>query len=436
MRRIRERRAGRGLPRRVGLGWLAVIVIAAGREAPAQIVPPRDGTVAILAWRGPPETATTPERYRQLAEAGFTHALTPFSSAAAAAAALEVASGAGIRLFISCPELGADPEATAARFREHPGLGGFDLADEPSPAAFPELANLARRLTAADPRAVCYVNLLPTYAAPGQLGGESYERYVERFLDQVPVRILSFDHYPITTSGIREDYFENLEVASRAAITRRLPLWAFVLSVAHHPYPIPTAAHLRFQAFCNLAYGAKCIQYFTYWTPFPGTWDFHQGPIETDGAETPTYALVRSLNRRIAELAPIFADGSVVSVGHLGGPLPRGTRPYEPREGDPAVRLEEGRILVSLLRGANLDYCVVVNRDLEDDARLVFVAGRGRDHTDLTDPARPVPVAIEQAVEVAPASIRIWGWQRSAGESPLPSGALDRRGDGPSGGPE
>lgn len=408
------------LPRRAWPSWLltiapavvALVSTATGSVAWAQVAPPRTGGIAVLAWRGPPAAHTSPERYRQLAEAGFTHALTPFPSADAADAALKVAAEAGIRLVIGCPELETDPERTARRLRGHPGLAGYDLGDEPSPGQFPPLATLARRLAAADPDAFCYVNLLPTYAAPGQLGGESYDRYLERFLDEVPVRILSFDHYPITTDGIRADFFENLEIAARIAAARGIPLWAFVLSVAHHPYPAPTAEHLRFQAFCDLAYGAKCIQYFTYWTPFPGRWDFHRGPIETDGSVTPTYALVQSLNRRIAELGPIFAAADPVRIGHLGSPLPRGTRPYEPGDGAPTIRLHAGRILVSHMRGEQLDYCVVVNRDLERPARLAFVPAAGRGHAEFTTPGSPTAVTAEQTCEIPPADLRIWGWRR------------------------
>jgi hypothetical protein len=392
-------------------GLLMLVAVVTGRETAAQVAPPLTGGIAILAWRGPPAAATSLERYHQLAEAGFTHALTPFPSADAAGTALEVAAAAGIRLVLGCPELKVDPERVTARFRGHPGLAGYDLGDEPSPAAFSELATLARRLATADPDAIRYVNLLPTYATPGQLGG-SYASYVDRFLDEVPIPILSFDHYPITTDGMREDFFENLEIATRAAADHGLPLWAFVLSVAHSPYPVPTAEHLRFQAFCNLAYGAKCIQYFTYWTPFPGTWDFHQGPIETDGTVTPTYPLVQSLNRRIAELGPIFADATPTRIGHLGNPLPRGTRPYEPVDGGPTIRVDSGRILVSLLRGTQLDYCVVVNSNLEQPAAGVWTAGDGRDHADLTTPAVPVAATGERSFTIPPAELRIWGWRR------------------------
>jgi hypothetical protein len=57
----------------------------------------------VLAWGGPPEDQTTVERYRELAEAGFTHNLTSVSDADAAARALEAA--AAMRVNRSFPVL-------------------------------------------------------------------------------------------------------------------------------------------------------------------------------------------------------------------------------------------------------------------------------------------------------------------------------------------
>src|SRR5688500_8540771 len=46
--------------------------------------------IPVLAWGGPPEAETTDERYRQLAEAGFTHNYSGFSSIASMAKALDI----------------------------------------------------------------------------------------------------------------------------------------------------------------------------------------------------------------------------------------------------------------------------------------------------------------------------------------------------------
>ena len=56
--------------------------------------------IPVLAWIGPPEKETTLERYKELADAGFTHNFSMFSSLAAMDQAMEVAKAAGIKQFI------------------------------------------------------------------------------------------------------------------------------------------------------------------------------------------------------------------------------------------------------------------------------------------------------------------------------------------------
>ena len=66
---------------------------------------------------------------------------------------------------------------------------------------------------------------------------------------------------------------------------------------------------LRLQVYANLAYGAKGIQYYTYWTPKAhDNYDYHDGPISYTGEKTKTYSLVKSMNR---------ADRSTHAKSHL-----------------------------------------------------------------------------------------------------------------------
>lgn len=369
-------------------------------------------TIPILAWVGPPAEQTTVERYRELADAGFTENFSGFPSADAMARALDVAQQAGIRQFVSTPELMNDPEGTARRFMDHPAIAGYHLRDEPSAGDFPALAQWARRIQSTDPRHGCYINLFPNYATPAQLGAPNYQAYVDRFVKEVPVPYLSFDHYPVTSGGLRGSWYENLEVISKAAREANKPFWAFALAVAHDPYPIARREHLRLQAFSDLAYGAECIQYFTYWTPVSTIWNFHQGPIEVNGARTIVYNRVREVNEEIQGLAPVFAGAQVVRVGHTGS-VPRGTQPYQP---EPPVReVNTGGVgaLVSLLEKEGRRYLAIVNRDytapmpltvdLAHTARVIEVR---KDSTYRRLESRPYQA------NVPPGDVVVLGWDR------------------------
>ena len=80
-----------------------------------------------------------PKRYL-LTGAGFTHNFSGFGNAEAMQQALDVAHAAGIKQFVSIPELQSDPEKVAERFKGHPAIAGYYLRDEPTAADFPALA--------------------------------------------------------------------------------------------------------------------------------------------------------------------------------------------------------------------------------------------------------------------------------------------------------
>src|SRR5688572_10742896 len=85
-------------------------------KSEAQVAETAPERIPVLAWAGPPQAETNAERYRELAEAGFTHNYSSFADADAMQVALDVAHAAGIRQFIHIPELESAPEKTAERF--------------------------------------------------------------------------------------------------------------------------------------------------------------------------------------------------------------------------------------------------------------------------------------------------------------------------------
>lgn len=372
---------------------------------------PADGTLPILAWGGPPQEHTTVERFRELAECGFTYNYSGYGSDEAVAKALDVCRETGIKLIFSSPSLQSDPEGTAKRFKDHPALGGYYLRDEPPANLFPELAAWAKRIQSVDTVHPCYINLFPNYADAGQLGTPTYQQYVDRFIAEVPVPLLSFDHYPVVGQSLRGEWFANLEVFSAAAHKADKPFWAFALAVAHGAYPIPTPAHLRVQAYSNFAYGAQGLQYFTYWTQKSDTWDFHDGPILNDGRRSVVYDRVRDLNRELHALRGVFLGASVVSVGHTGANLPAGTRRYEPAAPVRSLSTEGDGAVVSLLSKGESRRLLIVNRDINKPMRLdVRFDPEARVRPVRKDGALSEPVTNDTS-EVAPgdASIFVWG---------------------------
>src|SRR4051812_9322957 len=119
---------------RLFLMMALVLGLTSARSAAAGDAPRvSDDRIPILAWQAPPADLA---RYREMADAGFTHCYAGASSVADALKLLDLAGEAGVKLFISCPELTSDPAATARRLAGHAALGGYFLRDEPGAGDF------------------------------------------------------------------------------------------------------------------------------------------------------------------------------------------------------------------------------------------------------------------------------------------------------------
>ena len=329
------------------------------------------GEIPILAWYGVPADQTSVKRYRELRESGITWNLTVFPDANAVEKALKIARKTGIKMIVACPELKTNTEATVKRFMRDPNVGAWMLRDEPCRTDFPDLSEWAKKIREVDDYNFCYLNLFPNYANEQQLGNKTYQEHVDQFVAEVPVQVISFDHYPVIGDTLRAGWYDNLEIISAAARKAGKPFWAFALAVAHGPYPIATIPQLRLQVYSDLAYGAQGIQYFTYWTPVDTTWKFNHGPIMADGKRTEVYDRIKLVNNEIRNLSPVFLGAKVISVGHTGKNIPIGTKPLTTLPSSiKSLETEGAGAVVSYLKNGKKSYLVIVNRDFKRPMKL------------------------------------------------------------------
>lgn len=373
------------------------------------------GKIPILAWIGVPQDETTVARYQEMKESGITVNFSSFSNVEAMDKALKIAQKTGVKMIISCPELKSDPEKTVKRFMNHPAVAGYYLRDEPGQKDFKELGDWAKRIRATDDKHYCYLNLLPNYANADQMGVKTYREYVNTFIREVPLQLLSFDHYPVigeTSESIRENWYENLEIFSDEAIKANKPFWAFALTVAHNPYPIPTLAALRMQVFSDLAYGAQGIQYFTYWTPKSTQWNFHNGPITLDSKRSEVYDKIKLVNGEIQNLAPVFLGAKLVSVAHTGNTIPAGTKRLTALPKPIQLLETEGLgAVVSVLEKGTDTFLVVVNRDMVKTMKLTIKSDSSVDKVLKDGTLVPADTYMSTLV-IEPGDVAIYRWTK------------------------
>jgi hypothetical protein len=234
-------------------------------------------------------------------------------------------------------------------------FAGMHVYDEPAANRLPFLAQVVTMANEAYPDALSYVNQLPGF-------GAGYEQAAS----QLDTPVLSFDRYPILSSGEDLGYFKNWADVRAAALAHGRHAWTFIQSVGYNGHAIPTKADLLWQITISLAYGCKGIQYFTYWTPDPARGEgFTIGLITVQGKRTSLYQEAKMVNNQY--LAPLGKQmlgltSTAVQVAGLANP-PAGLEPFAPDE------------LVSAVSGA----AVVLGRFVDgEERRHALVANYSR----------------------------------------------------------
>ena len=351
-----------------------------------------------------PETSTL-SNFIKFKEAGFNINHTIFKTNDQVQAALDLAQKAGIKMIIYSDELVAQPEKTITRFRKHPALYGYFLADEPSPKDFARLNTLINKMNSLDPAHPIYINLHPNYAPPSYLGNKDYKDYVDQYLRSVSVKFLSFDNYPIVNNKIMVNWYQNLEIIRDNSIKYNKPFWAFANATIFNNYKQPTAASLKLQQYSNLLYGAKGIQYFTYITMDDEYWKLHKfsyAIVYNSGKPTPTYNLVKNLNKQIKTLSWIFTKSKVDSVFHIGDTIPLGTKRmnFSPKNFK-IFKNYRRNALVSFMSAGNRKFVIIQNKDIFKPMTLNYQILPGVSKVNNST-GKIVPVSTKESIATIP----------------------------------
>jgi len=166
---------------------------------------------------------------------------------------------------------------------KHPSFAGIFITDEPDCQTYPQIAELKKAFDKFfnGKKDGFYVNLLPTYANDVTQLGAPYPEYIERYIIEVNPDHVCFDHYPFEKKKVgegeddyedytRKDFFYNLDVVAKACDKYGKDMWSFVQAKNYCKRKTEISYEgLSFQIYAHLAFGAKAIVYYTYWS-WPG----------------------------------------------------------------------------------------------------------------------------------------------------------------------
>jgi len=319
--------------------WFAAItgvatlgVLGAAAHAAETFVQDR---LAIGLWVDPPLDANADARYKELADANFTLVIGGFGGTGVEKVSQQLALCEKYGLRLVAPSHGIAPEDLP----DGPALWGYSLRDEPSAADFPDLRQKADAIRKVRPGKLCYINLFPNYANEKQLGTPAYDEHVRLFVETLEPSVLSMDHYPIFLPGRdgREGYCENLAVMRKYALERNIPFWNFFNIMPYGPHTDPTEGQLRWQIFTSLAYGAKGLLYFCYYTPVSDEFPKGGAIIARDGRRTRHYYEAQRINAELKNLGPTLMQ--LASTGVYRVSEEAGDKPETVLQGTPIVNI-------------------------------------------------------------------------------------------------
>lgn len=412
-------RPGRPLRR---LAAAALVAVAAGAAGPAAGAPTPSAVprFTVFGWVSPPPWATTAERYAELAGAGMNVALPTQDDPQDRAENLrrmDLAAAVGIRCLVAddrfnrVGDLGIDtPEAAVvldsivADYHDHPGFLGYYLGDEPFSERWPDLTKAFAVLRARDPEHPAWNNLIGYSLYDSALWVANNTGYLEH----VRPAVLCNDHYDFRTGHDIGRFVANVVGLRTWSLAYDVPFWCIVQLVPHYDIRPLTEGELTWQVAMLLAYGARGVGYFTYWTPAPDP-ALNWGPaiLTHDGVRTAWYDVAARLNARVRVVGETLAGLTWVSTQHAGS-LPRGAAPFR---GDDWLAGVEGRAAVGRFtdRGG-VPHLLVVNSDslaarpvvltLRGAAGVSRLAGAADDWRAL--PAEPAGPALRVALALAP----------------------------------
>ncbi len=217
------------------------------------------------------------------------------------------------------------------------------------------------------PDKVAYINLLPSYATPGQLGTKTFAEYLERYVKEVNPQFLSYDNYMVQYSEDLRDrktgakYFQDLLEVRRVALEHDLPFWNVVSCVQIRPNAAPPSpANLLLQAWTTLCAGGHGVSWYKYKEK-----EYEYRPIDSEHRRTATWNYLQMVNGQMKVIGQIVARLKSVGI-YFAGAAPLDHAPQLPGKLIKKL-ITDGPLMVGEFAstGDEVDHMLLVNVSLE-----------------------------------------------------------------------
>ncbi len=238
-------------------------------------------------------------------------------------------------------------------YLNEPAFGGIAVKDEPEWTNFAQMGSVSEALKQLTDGKVVYTNLFPQYASSNQLGyngGTSsswteYDDYVTKFMEIVQPDILAYDYYVFMRKGATlanasgssniinqgasevnvDNYYRSLSYFRNMSKKYNTPFWVTVAAYNHRHGNHYTQKQTEWTVNTSLAYGAKGIQYYTYWATNVGGTTYEdwvnqnqKGLVSLNGTAHDTYYRVQKINQNIKTVDHVLMRATHKGVMQYG----------------------------------------------------------------------------------------------------------------------
>jgi len=379
-----------------------------------------DGRFPIVAYSGPHAPQTTDFRYAELAQTGINVTLKMLDDPGTPAAnqqRIQVAARHNVWSFILDNRLiapgraytkgwRAEVESTVATYAREPNVLGYFLADEPTARDYLSFAAITQELAKRDPGRPGLVDFMG-FPGPGiHYSGMSYSKYLRGFLDRAHPALFAVDSYPLRKGNDFPYYVTCWESVSTISRQTGTPFWPILLLSPYANLRVPSTSEMAWQAFIPMAYGARGIVWFTYWTPSPAATDFHDGPMTYDGRRTSAFGHLTDVNARVQALGQEMGRWEWLGTRQVGT-LPYGCRAFAQANG---LRVQSPiPLTVGFFKQmSGQPYALFVNRDYKRVANVkIFAADTLLRWTHAPGLYRPLDAAPEPGSKLVRNSLTV-----------------------------
>ena len=208
-------------------------------------------------------------------------------------------------------------------------LAEWYIRDEPHAEEIPIFEKIVDAFHRFDPDRPVMINFLPGFGIP-------YNEYIEGFAKAMPLDALSFDRYRFFGDppelGSRT-YFDSMFTFREIAHRYGLPATMIVLLSAHYTLSDLAEEQLRWEVNTCLAYGYKCVSFFTMRNLGNCGGDLGTrggGMLDMDNKPLGQYEYVKNISKDVVPVGNQLARQEFQTVWHIDTPEYLGAPAYIP----------------------------------------------------------------------------------------------------------